>query len=485
MFTVTESNAKTLKRVPRIIVVVGDVCLILAGIYLAFYVRFLGTIPAVNYSAFVELIPWLVILSLIIFAGLGLYSRSLNGFLPTVRALTTGVVLIALVTATASYWFREFAFPRTILLIGGCFQLMLLIGWRWIVWQANCRLHGQKRLLVLGDEADAETFLSKLIEMPRHAFKIAYIFPPEEVDEVRRYLADVDGLVVLPSIPPETRLQAVANASELNKEVYLVPSVYEVMLSSAIVSQIGDLPVLRLEASGIPWAQSVSKRVMDISISLTGLVFSLPVLLISAILVKVTSPGSAFYIQERVGQNGRVFRVYKLRTMVADAERKTGPILATVNDPRVTPVGRVLRATRLDELPQLFNVLRGDMSIVGPRPERPQFVKQFNKANPGYRYRHLVKPGLTGLAQVNGRYDTSPEDKLRYDLYYIRNYSVFLDLQIILQTIPVMLSPSSAQSRQANTAYDHLLTKTASKQLKINGSLRCKRKLRGSVPFRE
>jgi lipopolysaccharide/colanic/teichoic acid biosynthesis glycosyltransferase len=152
-------------------------------------------------------------------------------------------------------------------------------------------------------------------------------------------------------------------------------------------------------------------------------------------------------VQERVGQNGRVFRLYKLRTMVTGAEEGTGPVLAATDDARITPVGRWLRATRLDELPQVFNVLKGEMSFVGPRPERPEFVERFRAESPAYHYRHLVKPGLTGLAQVQGRYSTSAEDKLRFDLYYIRNYSLLLDLQILLQTIPIVITPAAARGQ--------------------------------------
>lgn len=447
----TISDSRTLQRVPRIIVAAGDISLVLGGIYLAFYTRYLGDIPSFNYSAFVELVPWLIGLSLLIFAGLDLYSSELNGFLSTARALTTGIILLAVTTATASYWFREFSFPRTVIVLSAVFQLLLLLTWRWAVWHLDYRLHGQKRLLVLGSEAEAGGFGGKLHEMPRGAFKIVHRLAPEAVDKIRSHLADVDGLVILPSVSPKTRLKAVASASELNKDIYLVPGVYEVMLSSARVSQIDDLPVLRFEGFQVPWMMSFTKRAIDVFVSTTGLLLTLPVIAVFGIFIRMTSPGPVFYVQERVGQNGRVFKLYKLRTMVVDAEKETGPVLATADDPRVTRIGRFLRATRLDELPQLVNVLKGDMSIVGPRPERPEFVKQFNKKNPAYRHRHIVKPGLTGWAQVNGRYDTSAEDKLRFDLYYIRNYSVIFDLQIILRTIPVMFTPSSAQSKKVNS----------------------------------
>src|SRR5690606_32911845 len=140
------------------------------------------------------------------------------------------------------------------------------------------------------------------------------------------------------------------------------------------------------------------------------------------ILIKVTSPGPVIFSQERVTLNNRVFKIYKFRTMVVDAEEKTGPVISSQHDPRVTPVGAVLRKLKIDELPQLFNILKGDMSFVGPRPERPVFANKFSAEIPAYKYRTLVKAGLTGYAQVYGKYDTSAEDKLRFDLLYIRSY---------------------------------------------------------------
>jgi len=168
------------------------------------------------------------------------------------------------------------------------------------------------------------------------------------------------------------------------------------------------------------------------------------------IAVKITSPGPVIFAQERVGMHNRPFILYKLRSMIAEAEDQSGPVFATEEDDRVTAVGRFLRKTRLDELPQLFNVLRGDLSIVGPRPERPFFVKQFSEQMPDYELRHLVKPGITGLAQVAGYYATNTHDKLRYDLYYVTDYSFFLDLRILLLTIPTLLNSEAAKGVSKN-----------------------------------
>jgi lipopolysaccharide/colanic/teichoic acid biosynthesis glycosyltransferase len=178
-------------------------------------------------------------------------------------------------------------------------------------------------------------------------------------------------------------------------------------------------------------------RLLDIVGSLAILVLSLPGIIVSALLIKITSAGPIFYKQERVGQGGRHFTLYKFRTMINDAEKHIGPVLATKDDDRVTPVGRILRRMRVDELPQVYNILRGDMSLVGPRPERPFFIER-HEALQGARL--AVKPGLTGLAQVRSFYDLKPAHKVKYDYLYIQKRSVFLNLYILLQTIPVIFA---------------------------------------------
>jgi exopolysaccharide biosynthesis polyprenyl glycosylphosphotransferase len=186
------------------------------------------------------------------------------------------------------------------------------------------------------------------------------------------------------------------------------------------------------------------KRFQDIIMSIIGLIITIPIILIAAILIKIETPGKAFYTQERVGHNGRKFKVVKLRSMYVDAE-KLGPQWANKDDARVTRIGSFIRKTRIDELPQLFNVFIGDMSMIGPRPERPIFVSQFNKEIPKFQERLLVKPGLTGWAQVNGGYDISPELKLKYDLEYMENIGFMFELKILLLTVKVVISGEGAR----------------------------------------
>lgn len=186
------------------------------------------------------------------------------------------------------------------------------------------------------------------------------------------------------------------------------------------------------------------KYLLDVIFSLVGLIVLMPVILIFSILIILESPGSPFYLQERLGLNGKRFKVIKLRSMRNDAE-KDGAKWAEKNDPRVTKIGLFIRKTRIDELPQLFNILKGDMSLVGPRPERPVFTEKFERDIPGFKKRLEVKPGLTGWAQVNGGYEITPKEKLNLDVYYINHASIILDFKIIIKTVRVVITGDGAR----------------------------------------
>jgi len=330
-------------------------------------------------------------------------------------------------------------------------QGVLVCAWRYLYWHVYRWLFGRRELLVIGPPEEAAEILGKVLDLPRGWFRVHYVLPPQQLAELPGRLREVDAVLVVPSLSREDK-GAVLNAClRVRREVFLVPDLYDIMLSRAGLTQLDDLPVVEVQDIRLTRPQRVIKRLVDVVLAGLGLVLLSPVMLGCALAVRLGSPGPVLYVQERAGLYRRPFKLYKFRTMVVDAEKSTGPVLAEENDPRITPVGRILRATRLDELPQLFNVFKGDMSIVGPRPERPFFVNQFMQEIPDYHYRYLVKPGLTGLAQVSGKYTTSPADKLRYDLYYIRNYSLLLDLKILLQTIPVALGGEAARGRGNGT----------------------------------
>lgn len=242
----------------------------------------------------------------------------------------------------------------------------------------------------------------------------------------------------------QTLFDDLLRCQELGIQLCTMADLYERLLNRVPVQHVGrDLSMaLPFGRSGYHRLFNVIKRLIDLAASLLGLAALAAVALPVAVANQLCCPGPLFYSQERVGRGGGVFRIFKFRTMIPNAEAQSGAVWAAHKDPRITPVGRFLRRTRLDELPQVVNVLRGEMSLIGPRPERPEFVQQLAATIPFYRARHAVRPGLTGWAQVQYHYGSSVDDaqiKLEYDLYYVKYASFLLDLRIVLQTIPVML----------------------------------------------
>jgi len=218
--------------------------------------------------------------------------------------------------------------------------------------------------------------------------------------------------------------------------VRLIPDLFQLLTLKANVQDLDGFPVISVDEVPLRGAPELVKRATDVFVSALGLLILSPFLLIVAILVKLTSKGPVFYHQERVSLDGRRFIIHKFRTMVSDAEKHTGPVMSDKDDPRITKLGRFLRKYSIDEVPQLINVLRGEMSLIGPRPERPEFVLEFREKIPKYMLRHKVKPGITGWAQVhNLRQDTSIEKRLEYDFYYIQNWSFTLDVKILWMTL--------------------------------------------------
>lgn len=224
--------------------------------------------------------------------------------------------------------------------------------------------------------------------------------------------------------------------------VKIVPGFMHLITGLNQTNQIFGLPLIEVMPDPMPSWEKYTKRLFDLVLSLAILLITAPIFLILIVIIKVTSPGPAVFSQERVGLYGKSFTIYKFRTMYQDAEKRSGPVWATENDPRITPLGLWLRKLRLDEIPQLYNVLVGDMSLVGPRPERPYFVNQFKKQIPLYTRRLRVRPGITGWAQVKWKYDESLEDvkeKTKYDLFYVENMSLRMDFKILLNTIMTVL----------------------------------------------
>ena len=254
-----------------------------------------------------------------------------------------------------------------------------------------------------------------------------------------------DSIFISPSIPEPLRNRFISLAVTLKKEIYILPDLYSISMMKNETVQFDDTPALRLSAFGPTHLQKAIKRGFDLLVSLCCIVISSPVMLLIAIAVKLDSPGPLIFKQLRVTEDRKEFYVYKFRTMIHNAEKETGPMRARFDDKRITRVGGFLRLTRLDELPQFFNVLCGHMSVVGPRPERPVFVEQYCREIENYEKRFFVKAGLTGTAQVYSRYDTGARDRTLYDLLYIKDYSIWLDIKIILLTVKIMFVKEAAE----------------------------------------
>ena len=226
---------------------------------------------------------------------------------------------------------------------------------------------------------------------------------------------------------------------------YVVPKITDVFIRGAKDVSLFDTPIFLVKGTGLTITQKAVKRMLDIVLCLIAMIPALPIMLIIALAIKLEDGGPVFYKQRRATIDGEEFDILKFRSMIVDAEKSGMSIPATGKDPRITKVGNVIRALRVDELPQILNILKGDMSIVGPRPERLEHVKEYTKDIPEFEYRLKVKGGLTGYAQIYGKYNTSAYDKLRMDLLYIENYSLFLDVKLILTTIRIMFSKESTE----------------------------------------
>ncbi len=435
---------------------------LLAAFWLRLHVSLPGTIDLLPEDQLVHLMTAVVLVALT--QNLSLY---LFGFydstepLPRSRLLQRIFVAASLQGLALGFLFfvGYASFPRSILAVFVPLNIIFLFVFRdgyQRVFKAPMR-----RLAIVGS-ADS---LRELANSIRHhhwfGFEVAgFVVPPGEVEsetvadktgyELLGSTDDIPGLFSAGAIDCvllaqnvvdwRTRLIDQLVLNDTRGAVYLLPSPVESLIGRARFQPIHDLGLVEVVGEREWNVSDPVKRALDFSVASILLVLTSPLMLGCAVAVRLSSPGPIFFRQTRVSQGGMRFSLIKFRTMVEDAESQTGEVLASRSDPRVTRVGRVLRSLRLDELPQLVNVIRGDMSLVGPRPERPAFVERFLDQIPGYAERFSVKPGLTGLAQVNGDYYTTAENKLRYDLAYIANRSILLDLTLLFQTVKIVLS---------------------------------------------
>ncbi|MBE3576263.1 MAG: sugar transferase [Limnochordales bacterium] len=301
----------------------------------------------------------------------------------------------------------------------------------------------------------ASVYAFRMVAIPRFTYAVTFcllwaglVFWKWAVLRIRIAASDSVNAATLGlrAIRSAELVEFLQDATAWKDALFVLPGAGDILLASSRVFEDEGRLLLEIRPRACQWSARTLKRIADVVLSLIGIVVLSPLCMLAAIATRLDSPGPVLFRQTRVGQGGSTFEILKFRTMVDKAENSTGPVLASRDDPRITRVGKWLRAFRIDEFPQLINVLKGEMSLIGPRPERPEFVEEFRRKVEGYELRHLIKPGITGLAQVCGNYDTPAEDKLRYDLAYIFLWSPLLDLKIMFRTIGIMLTPERSRS---------------------------------------
>lgn len=335
---------------------------------------------------------------------------------------------------------------HSLTLMGGILvtEIIVAVIWAFAFQFIYSRLFPRRHMLLVYGERPIFQLMQK-ISTREDKYQICNIIHYEEgVDEIMR-LTDQYDAIIIGDIPAHERNQLLKRCFGQGIRTYTVPKISDIINRSSDDLNLFDTPLLLSRNEDLKIEQLFAKRMMDVVCSFFGLLISSPFFLIIAFLIKATDRGPVFYKQIRLTRNGKEFEIYKFRTMIQDAEKDGHARLASEHDDRILPVGRFLRATRLDELPQLINVLKGEMSMVGPRPERPELAAEIEKELPEFPYRLKVKAGLTGYAQIYGKYNTTAYDKLKLDLTYIRNYSFFLDLKLMIMTPKIMLMKESTE----------------------------------------
>jgi len=397
---------------------------------------------------------WPLLAITLVFSGVYNLKQAVGGLRPLLKRAVIGAAAMACVWIAGTFYFKLstlFSYSRVVFTLFLCLAAAGLVLTRLAL--ATFRNHWwsrserPRRVLIFGGEALG----SQIVDSLRNQIfvPVGTIESTGEVDlpgvcrlEEEAALAqirqgEVEQIVV--DLPP-SRIKLLSRIAEAayreGVPLQITPTVFAGMQMQPKVERIGDIPVVELGGGDLPLSGVVAKRLMDLVLSVVGLIVLAPFFLVIAIAIKLTSAGPVFYRQKRVGMDGRRFHMLKFRTMHVDAERETGPTWAVTDDPRATRIGRFLRRTNIDEFPQLFNVLVGTMSLVGPRPERPGFVEQFKPVIERYSHKHWVRPGITGWAQVNGwRGRTDLNRRIEHDIYYIEHWSLWFDVKIIFLTL--------------------------------------------------
>jgi exopolysaccharide biosynthesis polyprenyl glycosylphosphotransferase len=448
-----------LRKKIRLIYLIADTLLINGAAVLAYLIYFGGELRTQNFAAYASL--WILI-TLFRLASLGIFGLyrekqkigfNIDDFFNTVKATTFSSFAIVTVSLLVNlYHGFEFEFSRPVALYSWLLNIVFLSTGRFII-ESLLQKKDPRRVLIVGAGKGGEMVSRHLRNHPHLDYKVIGFLDDDRAKEglpidqakVLGKIAELPRLaeknqieeviIALPSISHGRTLDIVSLCEKTKVRFKIVPDEFEVMAGDARLERVDDLPFIKLLEEPIQGLRAFMKRGTDVLISSLVLLLSLPFTFLITLLIKLDSRGPVLFEQGRVGKDAKIFKIYKFRSMINDAEKHTGPVWAEKNDSRMTRIGRVLRRASLDEIPQFFNVLKGEMSLVGPRPERPYFVKQHQELN-GRRL--SVRPGVTGLAQINGRYNLSIKEKAKYDLYYIKNQSLSLDLKILLRTLGVV-----------------------------------------------
>lgn len=429
----------------RILIILVDVILFNFSILIGFWIKFGMSIPERNYISYEESAIYLSIFFIILNLLLGSYVFYNKIVGDIIFVTIIGQILMSLTIMMVSFAGRWFAFPRSVVLYSFISGVFLLSFWRIIVYFTYIRFSNEKRIAVVGEEKKVLGALDNFSSNKNQKHKVSYAITDNYAPNVAKILSEIDIVYLSGKVEESEKLKIYDMVIREGKKLFLTTSFENLIMLKPNMMNFEDESIIEVSDFNIPPEEGLLKRLFDIFISSLLLVVTFPIMLVTAIIIKLSSPGPVIYKQTRITLNQKEFNILKFRTMSETAEAKSGPVLSTNNDSRVTGIGKYLRALRIDELPQLVNVLRGDMSVVGPRPERPFFVNQFSNENPYYYLRHNVRAGITGYAQVYGKYASDYNSKLNFDLLYIKNYSILLDLKILLQTIKILFDKVSSQ----------------------------------------
>ncbi|MGB3161818.1 MAG: sugar transferase [Carnobacterium sp.] len=432
-------------KTKKIIIAMVDIFLFHLAILFSFYIQFKDNIPDYNFiaytSSFVYIMAVFVFLN-ILFGVYILYNKSLIDFL-YITIIIQVIMTIAIMAVTfAGRWFT---FPRSVLIYTLIVSTIFLFIWRAIVYKMYVKFNGTKKVMLVGTKDKVHSAFQNFAEAKNERHKVKMVIVGNYFENIKSHIDEIDIVYLASQMDEIEKIKIYELLIRKGKKIFLNTSFENIVMVNPNIMNIEDESIIEISDFKIPGEDDFIKRLVDIVFATILIIVTSPIMFITAILVKITSKGPAFYSQIRVTKDGKEFNILKFRSMAATAERDSGPVLASSSDARVTTIGRYLRALRIDELPQLFNVLKGEMSVVGPRPERPFFVNQFQEQNPAYYLRHNVRAGITGYAQVYGKYASDFNSKLNFDLIYIKKYSFFLDAKIMLQTIKILFDKVSSK----------------------------------------